>query len=49
MLEGGKGDTEVREYGSILDDGQREMVVRFETSRAAQLAAVAALLPGRNN
>lgn len=42
MLGGGKGNAEVREYGSILDDGQRQMIVRFETTHAAQLAAAAA-------
>jgi len=45
MLGGGKGDAEIREYGGSLrgdDDQKQQMVVRFETRRAAQLAAAAA-------
>ena len=45
MLGGGKGDAEIREYGGSLrgdDDQKQQMVVRFETPRAAQLAAAAA-------
>ena len=43
MLGGGQGDTEIREYGGSTGDEQKQqMVVRFETRRAAQLAAAAA-------